>query len=115
MSEEIYANDALTPIGPQGLYVKPKVSTKDVVIRDRAGRILYACMGIRGTLLAVEHVGPEYYSASDQASALFQFVRHHPGVRFAAILAAPAVGFFVHDNHGDKLSADGARKDGAGK
>ena len=97
--------------GLSGLYVKPKLSTKDVIVRDESGRILYACFGLAGTLEAPMHVGPKFFSARDQDDALGQFYRRHQHIRFSLVIAAPAVGFFVHDNHGDKLSAGGHRQD----
>ncbi len=92
-----------------GLYVKPKISPRDVVVRDAAGRILYAVVGLYGTAKNPRYLGPNYFSASDQASALYQFKAHFAQIHFAEVWAGPAIGFFVHDNHGDSLSAGGTR------
>jgi hypothetical protein len=92
-----------------GLFVKPKINPRDVVIRDAAGKILYAVVGLHGTIKEPKYEGPNYFSASDQASAEFQFKQRYWHLRFSSVWAGPAIGFFVHDNHGDSLSSGGTR------
>ena len=115
----LYGDSEFAPDGPEGLYVKPRISPRDVIVRDASGRILYAVVGLAlvpsklpGAKHLVPHYeGPLYFSASDQASAAYQFKQRFWHLQFTEVWAAPAIGFFVHDNHGDKLSAGGARPD----
>jgi hypothetical protein len=92
-----------------GLLTKPKISPKDVVMRDDAGRTLYCGLGLYGTLAAPQYTEPVYLHASCQQAALVQFHHFHRHIRFSQVWVAPAVGFFVHDNHGDVLSTGGTR------
>ena len=105
----LYADDGFVDDAVSGLYVKPKISPKDVVIRDAAGRILYAVVGLHGTIHRPKYKGPIYVSASDQQSALVQFATRFSQIVFSEVWAGPAIGFFVHDNHGDTLSVGGDR------
>jgi hypothetical protein len=91
-----------------GLYTKPKIG-RQVVVRDAAGRILYAVIGLHGTIARPRYEGPTYFSAMSQEDAIAKFRAKNWHLQFSFILGAPAIGFFVHDNHGDKLSAGGSR------
>jgi len=52
-------------------------------------------------------VSIEYVQASDTAHARAQFRVAEPNPRRSRIVAVgPAIGFFVEDNHGEKLSVD---------
>ena len=112
----LYGDSTFAPDGPAGLYVKPKLSPRDVIVRDASGRILYAVAGLyyrrgpKGTAVPA-YEGPLYFSASDQKSAEYQFKQRFWHLQFAEVFAGPAIGFFVHDSHGDKLSAGGTRPD----
>jgi hypothetical protein len=47
----------------------------------------------------------EYVHAQDQATARNIAIRSFPNNQIDIIAVAPAIGFFVEDNHGEKLSA----------
>ncbi len=47
----------------------------------------------------------EYVHAPDQATARNIAIRSFPKFQIDIIAVAPAIGFFVEDNHGEKLSA----------
>jgi hypothetical protein len=111
MNTNLYADDGLVEDAASGLYVKPRLSPKDVIVRDAAGRILYAVVGLHGTISRPRYEGPIYVSASDQQSALVQFATRFSHITFAEVWAGPAIGFFVHDNHGDSLSVGGERSE----
>lgn len=108
MVAQITASETAETSRP-ALYVKPKINPRTVVMRDAAGRILYAVVGLYGTIQNPRYEGPSYFSASDQASAEFQFKKRFWHLHFAEVWAGPAIGFFVHDNHGDVLSSGGSR------
>jgi hypothetical protein len=97
-----------------GLFVKPAYSTKDVVMRDEHGQILYAVVGMHGRFPRVAWTDIRYFSASSQEEAILRFKQYHwaivqMGGGFHQVIAGPAIGFFVHDNHGDSLSTGGTR------
>ncbi len=97
-----------------GLLTRPSISKETVILRDDSGLALYAAIGVTGTSERPIYVGPDYFSAKSAEHAKREagqfWTRRHPGFSFF-ILAGPAIGFFVHDNHGDVLSTGGERKD----
>ena len=95
-----------------GLWVKPAYSMRDVVVRDEQGQILYAVVGLYGKMPRPKWTEIRYLSASSQEEAVLRFRQYHWIIpQFSEIVAGPAIGFFVHDNHGDSLSSSGARPD----
>lgn len=80
---------------------------KEVIVRDAAGDILYTCVALLWSLRTRAWVWtePQYASAKNHAHATFLFRNMLAGVRIRDIHIAPAIGFFVNDNHGDKLTA----------
>jgi len=92
------------------LFQKPKISPKDVVIRDGQGRTLYCGIGLHGTIANPKYEGPVYMFATCQQAALIQFHERFRYIqRWGEVIVGPAIGFFVHDNHGDVLSTGGRR------
>ena len=93
-----------------GLWVKPAYSTKDVVVRDEHGQVLYAVVGLHGRMPNPKWTEIRYFSAASHEEAVLRFRQYHWLIpRFSEIVAGPAIGFFVHDNHGDTLSVGGDR------
>ena len=85
-----------------------------LIQRAPNGQILYcvtatAWTGSTSQGKLVKKLPNAYLHASDQSSAEFQFKRLHYREDLIDVLAAPAIGFFVHDNHGDQLSTGGHR------
>jgi hypothetical protein len=103
-------NDSAFVQGTEGLYVKPRVSEKNVLLRDAKGLVVFAVFGIAGALPHPLHVGPMYCSARNGYDARKVFHRRYKHLSFSTVYAAPAVGWFVHDTHGEKLSASGVQK-----
>jgi hypothetical protein len=113
MPIEILGQPSTPKTAPQLIGAKRKMDSR-LVQRAPNGQILYAVIGNAWTGSKklgrrVKFLGPVYLHASDQASAEFQFKRLHYREALIGVTAAPAIGFFVHDNHGDVLSTGGAR------
>ncbi len=87
---------------------KPKLDSK-VVLRNKDGDVLYTGIGLYGTMTAPRYTEPVQVFASCQQAALIAFHNRFRHIRFAEVWVAPAIGFFVHDNHGDVLSTGGTR------
>lgn len=93
-------------VAPDGSAIRKRLA-KEVIVRDAKGDILYTCVALLYSFKRHDWVWtePQYTSAKNHAHATFQFRNMLRGVRIRDIHIAPAIGFFVHDNHGDKLSA----------
>ena len=104
MSRELLNDSSFAKPEGSGLYVKPRIDTTKILIRDNAGQLIFAVIGLSGTAARPVFIGPLYCSASDRLDAMSQFLGFHRERSFVTIYAAPAIGFFVQDNHGDKLS-----------
>ncbi len=106
-------NDFQESASHGGLYVKPQFSPRNVIVRDEAGQILHAVVGVHGRMPHPKWTEIKYFSASCQEEAILKFKRFYWTITqttgFVEIVAGPAIGFFVHDNHGDSLSAGGTR------
>lgn len=79
---------------------KRQANGANVLIRDRGGLILYACVGILPNWTYTDIV---FVSASNQASARYQFQSRYGRFGVKEVAIAPAIGSEVQDSHGERL------------
>jgi hypothetical protein len=91
-----------------GLLRKPKLDTR-MVLRNPEGHILYSGVGLYGTIESPRYTEIVQVFASCQQAALIAFHNRFRHIKFSQVWVAPAIGFFVHDSHGDVLSTGGER------